>query len=424
MPKVGLVSPHGDGVWFAALFAQEGCEVTYCLADPRYSRYLEGIAPPPVRTLSSAGDFDLVVFDLSGMGERADEAKKESPTIGGSSLADRLEHDRLFGIEYMQKCGISVPNFEVFDDPSDGIRYLKKTKKRVVFKPSGEQDCSTTYVARDHEDMIRFMDVLFRKTHVKQYILQDFIPGTEISTEMWINGKGYYLPNHTFETKKFMNDDKGPATGCSGNVLWIPRKETAVFRKGLKLAADRLISDGYVGNIDLNAIVTEGQVLGLEWTPRFGYEGTANLTRLLPMDFGEFLFRVATGEDLSHMDATYGCCAAVRLSIPPYPLESAPRKMYQEGVPIEGIELPKDLESFFLCDVRMVPDTEKLESAGDSGFIGCPLETAETFREAFAKVKQRIEGLNIPNLQYRTDSRDVFTARYDTLERQGWMREA
>ncbi len=241
-----LMSAFGDGLWFGALMEREGHNVHYTLASDRFDRMLSGIIPAP--TLVGKGEiytpdkYDLIVFDLTGMGEAADYARTLTPVIGDSVLADKLEHDRLFGIEYMQKCGIAVPPFEHFTDPAEGIRYLKKTKKRVVFKPCGPTDCASTYVSKDHEDMIRFMDVLFRKAQVKEYILQTFIPGTELSTEAWITQDGYCAPNHTLETKKLMSGDIGPATGCSGAVTWMPARETSAFKQGLKKATNQLQS--------------------------------------------------------------------------------------------------------------------------------------------------------------------------------------
>ena len=422
------MSLHGDGAWYAALFQREGHDVYYTLYDERYAGYLAGIAPEPIIVSKNEAYYpelyDLIVFDLSGAGKAADHARTVSPTIGGSSLADTLEHDRVAGLEYMQKCGISVPPYEVFTDPAEGIRYLKKTKKRTVFKPCGENDCSVTYVSKSHEDMIRFMDVLFRKTQVKEYVLQQYVKGAEISTEMWVNESGYYLPNHTLETKKLMAGDIGPATGCAGNVCWIPMGETAAFRRGLKLAADRLIQDGYVGPIDLNCIATEDEIYGIEWTPRFGYEGTCNLTRLLPIPFGQFLYRVALGERADNLIPANSFAASIRISVPPYPLEDAPRRLYGEGIPIQGIELERDLPNFFLQDVRRVPDSDELETAGVSGFVGAPIGVGETMFAAFDSVKQKIRSLQIPDMMWRNDVDEVCLNRYKVLELGGWLRTA
>src|SRR5208337_1146527 len=192
----------------------------------------------------------------SGMGKFADEAREKTPTIGGSVLADRLEEDRIFGLEFMQRCGLKVSPWEAFDNPADAIRFIKKTKKRCCFKPIGEQsDKSTTYVSRSAEDMLRYFDVLFRSARVKDFILQEFVEGVEASSEVYINQQGYWALNHTIETKKFLNGELGPNTGCSGSLCWMANKENMLFEKGLKKCIEPLQEMGYNGPIDLNTIV-------------------------------------------------------------------------------------------------------------------------------------------------------------------------
>jgi phosphoribosylamine--glycine ligase len=424
---VCLFSLFGDGLWYAALLQREGHSVDVALAEERFSRTLEGIIPKVHLVgkdeIQSPESYDLIVFDLTGAGETADYARQFTPTIGDSVLADRLEQDRLYGIEYMQSAGIVVPPYEHFTDVSDGIRYLKKTKHRAVFKPISAADCSATYVSKDAEDMIRYIEVLCRKSHVKEFILQKFVAGTEVSTECWITKDGYCAVNQTLEVKKLMNSDVGPATGCSGSVTWMPARETAIFRRGLKLAVDNLRRDGYVGLIDLNSICADGELFGLEWTPRFGYAGTCNLTQLLPIPFGDFLYKVASGETPNPLIAKHGFAATIRLSVPPYPLEGRPRRYYTEGVPIHGIDIKKDLESFFLSDVRLLPDSDFLETAGESGFVGEPIGVGDTMQEAFGAVMDKIRSLEIPDLQYRSDVPECLMKRYRELESSGWLRQ-
>jgi phosphoribosylamine-glycine ligase len=424
--RILLMSAFGDGIWFGALMEREGHSVSCALTSERFDRQLSGIIPVTVigkGDIEPPENFDLIVFDLTGMGEVADYARTQTPTIGDSVFADTLEHDRLAGIEFMQKCGIAVPPFEHFTDPADAIRYLKKTKKRVVFKPCGAADCASTYVSKDHEDMIRYVDVLFRKTRVKEFILQTFIPGTEVSTEMWMTQDGYCAVNHTLETKKLMSGDIGPATGCSSSVTWMPARETAAFKNGLKKAVPNLLAENYCGPIDLNSICADGELYGLEWTPRFGYEGACNLTRLLPLSFADFLFKVASGETPSPLVSKHGFSATIRLSVPPYPLEGKARALYSEGVPIDGIDLKRDLPNFFLSDVRLVPDSDRLETAGESGFIGAPIGVGDTMAEAFKEVTDKISSLDIPNLQWRNDAPECCMKRYRELEEGGWLRQ-
>src|SRR5215470_1117108 len=136
--KILFVSPKADGLWFVWRLRDNGHEVDWLLEDKKYAEIYQGIIPPPLPRFPDVFPYDLVVFDLDGMGEVADYCNMVTPTIGSSTLADRLEEDRLFGLEVMERCGIRVPAYEVFDSREKGIAWLAKTHKRCVFKPIGE----------------------------------------------------------------------------------------------------------------------------------------------------------------------------------------------------------------------------------------------------------------------------------------------
>ena len=133
--RICVISTEGDGEWFAWLLNQNGHEVEFSLKETKYAGT---IFYPSEFPSASPKDYDLIVFDFTGHGSLADELRKDTPVIGDSELADCLEQDRVFGIQFMERCGIKVPAWEQFDDAGKAIRFIRKTKKRYVFKPCGK----------------------------------------------------------------------------------------------------------------------------------------------------------------------------------------------------------------------------------------------------------------------------------------------
>jgi phosphoribosylamine--glycine ligase len=422
--RICVASVWGEGLWLAWKLASEGHDVSAVVAEEHYAEALKGlIRVMPGSEVYKASEYDLVVMDTSGMGEDADAAREEVPTIGGSKLADKLEEDRLFGLDFMTRCGLQVATYEAFDNPADAIRFIKKRNTRLVFKPVGEQsDKSTTYVSRSAEDMLDYFDVLFRTAKVKEFILQEYVAGPEVSLEVYINETGYYALNATLETKKLMNGDLGPNTGCSGSLCWMIERENPLFEKGLKKCIEPLQQMGYVGPLDLNTIVNDSGVWALEFTPRFGYDATALLTRLLPVSFGDFLHAIASGTTVPDLSPKHSFCASARLSIPPYPCDGLPEKFYKAGVPIHGLT-EKNLDKFFIYDVRKrAEDADDLESAGLCGWLGSPLSCGETIGAAFDGVYQMLSHFRVPNGMYRTDVLSNTARRYAALNEMGVLK--
>lgn len=216
-----------------------------------------------------------------------------------------------------------------------------------------------------------------------------------------------------------MSGGIGPNTGCAGVTYWMPMKPTRLFAEGLAKTKSALMAAGYVGPIDLNTICTKDAAYGLEWTPRFGYEGISLQIQLLPIEIGEFLHKVATGESLE-LRPSSKFAASVRLSVPPYPKEYEGEQ--SPAKPVKGID-PEDVASFYLSDVKVNKDYE-LETLGKDGMIGAPVATGDTIKSAFDAVQKRIDKVQIPDLQYRDDIEECCQRRYDELQSMGWLDDA
>ena len=413
------------GHWFALRFMQEGHDVDIFYDGKKNNnniRVLEGLVPEPFTEQPDFGRYDLVLFEMTGRPKLAEAASLETLVLGDSEIASIIEDDRLSGITVMENCGINIPPYETFNDLGEAKAFVKKNKKAYAFKPSGsDQETAATYVAKSPEDLLKYLDKLSELSKHEEFILQEVVKGTEVSTEGWFNGKEFFLINSTLEEKKFMNDNHGPNTGCAGNLVFLHDilNPPLVFREGLQKMTEFLQQYDYRGMIDLNTIVSETQLYGLEWTPRIGYDATATLFHTISSDITDLLGDIASGGRPVYQ-VKHKYAASVRLSIPPYPSEIDNK--HPEDVPIQGLEDEKNIyRTHFLYDARL-NEKEELVTAGVSGFIGTPIAGSDTIYEAFYKCNDRLERIQVPDLQFRTDIRDSVVKRFNALSTQGWLR--
>lgn len=429
MAKILIATYSMFGAWFSLQLEAEGHTVDIWLSShyDDFGMALGGLVKTPLRAKPDFRNYDLILFDLTGRPKQAEEAMGLGvPCIGDGDFNSEIEDDRLFGIQVMEQCDIGVPFYETFNDIGAAKKFIKKTNKVFVFKPNGGQgqDTATTYVSKSPEDMLRYLDKLGGLSKGVEFILQEIVHGTEVSTEAWFNGEDFFFVNGTLEEKKFMNDNKGPNTGCSGNLVWVYDESNPplVFREGLYKLKDFLKQYNYRGMIDLNTIVSDGEMYGLEWTPRFGYDASATLYSCLDITngdgLGDFLGAIATG-GVPDINCSNIFAAGLRLSIPPYPSEI--RNKHPEGVPIQGIEEEDITRNCFLYDC-CVDEPDTLVTAGINGFVCVPIQPAGTIQDAFGKLNNKVSKIHIPDMQYRTDIEKLTTDRYQTLARQGWLR--
>jgi phosphoribosylamine---glycine ligase len=427
MAKILIVTYSGFGNWFSLRLLEEGhsVDIYYCgKSGEPCTKVLSGLIEPPLTGKPVFSNYDLILFDLTGKPKLAEEAIEatQGKVIGDGNFNSEIEDDRLIGIQIMEDCGINVPPYDAFDDINEARRFIRKTNRRYVFKPNGgqDQDTASTYVSESSDDLLKYLDKLSTTSKGVEFILQEVVQGTEVSTEAWFNGEDFFLINSTLEEKKFMNDGHGPNTGCSGNLVWVydEMNPPLIFREGLGLMKDFLKEYKYKGMIDLNTIVSDREIYGLEWTPRFGYDATATLFNLISSNIGDFLLAIAEGRSPTY-EIGNGFAAGVRLSIPPYPSEI--RGKHPENVPITGIDPDDCLNNCYLYDVGLGEDDE-LTTMGVNGLIGVVIESGSTIEVAFGKVNERIKKIKIPNLQYRTDIEKRVRDRYKILSNQGWLR--
>ena len=428
MAKILICTYSMYGAWFSLRLREEGHSVDIFLDDkdnPKYKYILEGLISPPLLKLPDLKKYDLVLFDLTGRPKLAEQCLSLNiPMMGDGDLASELEDNRLFGIEVMEQCDVQVPNYEVFGDISEAKRYIRKTDKRYVFKPFGgqEQDTATTYASKNADDLLRYIDRLGELSKGAEFLLQEFVEGTEISTEGYFNGEEFFLINGTLEEKKLMNGNIGPNTGCAGNLVWVydEQNKPYIFREGLGKLKDFLQEYNFRGMIDLNTIVSDSQLYGIEWTPRYGYDASATIYSCISSDLGDFLGAIGSGVQPEYQIGNV-FSAGVRLSIPPYPTETHDDKVIREDVPIEGIEEDDISKNCFLYDCVVNSDSS-LSTLGINGFIAVPISSGGTIQEVFGRLGERIKKIHIPDMQYRTDIEERCIKRYTTLARQGWLR--
>lgn len=434
--KIAMSSYSGMGAWFILRLLSEGHDVDYLLSKKEYEDVLSGLIPKPkIQQIDqrrhqqgygypSYKGYDLSLFDLTGRPKQADFSRSLVPTLGDGEIEHVLEDDREVGIQAMERAGISVPPYERFDKPGDAKSYIKKTGKRFVFKPftigGSTQDTATTYVSKSAEDLLRVIDQLFVLAKGAPFILQEFIKGQEIGIEGFFNGTDFFMLTGTLEEKKFMNDNKGPNTGCAGNLIFALKPDAKIYQDGLKKAIPMLQEAGFRGILDLNTIVTEDKIYALEWTPRFGYLCCPTIANMYGSGYGELLLNTANGKiPAIKWASTFGMSTTI--TIPPYPTEI--RLPKAKDIPIEGIDARdiNQLLSAYLFDVKLSKNRNSLETSGNYGYICAPIGTGDTIAAAAGQCSALIDKIHIPNMQYRTDIEKSTTKRYSFLELNGWL---
>ncbi len=179
---------------------------------------------------------------------------------------------------------------------------------------------------------------------------------------------------------------------------------------------DRLVSMGYVGNVDVNCIVDEdGTPWPLEFTMRLGWPAF-NIEPALHGDIVEFLAGLAEGKPPNTRRMNEVAIGVV-VSLPPYPHSHAKTEEVV-GVPIWGM-VPSIEDRVHFCAAQR--DKGELATAGD--YVAVCTGTGDTVQAARAAVYRTVERLQFPiKPQYRVDIGQRLSRDLDRLQEHGFAR--
>jgi len=419
--KFLMISGGGDGLGLALRLKQEGHTVAVWIREgPSKSNY-DGLLSKPRRWGDALDAGTIIMFDSSGGGHTADRLKAGGNFVfAGSTFADQLELDRPAALDFMSQAGIKTPESKTFRNWEKAKEYVKGHESRLVFKASGETGKYLgSYVSYDGGDMTEMLEYFSEVVAGKgkpEFILQDFVEGLEISTEGWFNGKEFMKPfNHTVERKQLMNDGLGPSGGCAGNIVWLAKETNHVIEEGIAKMASILRDYEYVGPIDLNSVVNQAGVWGLEFTPRFGYDALPAFLELIQDGIGDTIAAMARGEYPTDLPLQDKFASGVRISIPPYPSEHFHS---DEGIPIRGLTR-EDRSHLYFFDVKL-DDKTRLVSTRAYGAVVTVTGSGDSIVDAMEGPMAIAKRAKIPQKQYRTDLTKLFVnewAKFDQLVR-------
>jgi phosphoribosylamine-glycine ligase len=326
--------------------------------------------------------------------------------------------------------GILAPESKAFSTIGAAKQFALTSDKAWVFKSNKYLDASATYMAKDAEDMVRYLEYIgHRHGDNISNILQEKLDGFALSTARWWNGRAFVGPYmSTVEHKKFLNDDKGPATGCQFNCVWFYQDEFPKLARELQW--DKLDDvfrkyEAAPGLYDINALLNEhdGKPYFLESTPRLGYDSETTSQKGIS-NLGELLYNLATGGAVDHLFNRKLYFDSVKLSISPYPYEAHVDQMPIEKTCIDTPVWGTDglWSKHFVAYGLRLDKKMGLVSADPSGWIGLSSAAGKDPTKPFAECYDFIDNeLRVPNLQYRTDAAErvdedldeIVSLRYD-----------
>lgn len=412
--KILFISPDGDGISVVDILAREGHTIYLYIPhqDGNIDTLFDGVCEKVSKDMLGNLSVDLTIADMVGIG---DLKLPNAPTLSVSQLGDRLELNRGYFIDICTSLNILTPPSICHIASNELSIAVESFPDGVVIKPSHNEHPSKTVILNSGEEAKVYAELC--KGLADAYLVQQRVDGIEISTEGWFNGNDWVLPfNHTIEDK-YPFSIGGQLTGCMGCVVFADYNRNSPLVKELLLPlTDLLREHHYVGPIDINAIVTDSKVYALEASARMGYDAIEALSLILQEDLGQFLFRIATGDNET-ASVSSDFSASNRVTMSPWPYHDT--ASFMRGSPV-SITRPDAIPFVFWSDI-FIDNGKFVRYNAYDGVLAKALGYSSTVNGAISMANMSARSVRAPFKQVRLD----ICARADndlgTLSNMGWL---
>ena len=202
---------------------------------------------------------------------------KNIKIFGPDKQGAKLEASKIFAKQFMQKYGIATADFQIFNNVNDAKYTAAKKLGDLVIKFDGLAAGKGVFVCSSINEANNALQEL-EKTYGDNvnFIIEDKIPGDEISIIGFTDGKTIKLLQPSQDHKQLLDGDKGPNTGGMGAYSPID----GISDKLMQKIHDKIVTPtlkgiqaeqfDYKGIIYFGIMVKSGEPYLLEYNVRFG----------------------------------------------------------------------------------------------------------------------------------------------------------
>ncbi|MFO8000822.1 MAG: phosphoribosylamine--glycine ligase [Marinilabilia sp.] len=277
-----------------------------------------------------------------------DPELSEIPVIGPTSRGAQLEGSKEFAKQFMMEHKIPTARYlavtsDTFDE---GERFLGILKPPYVLKANGLAAGKGVLIIDDIDEARNELRIMLSGKFGKAsdtVVIEEFLPGIELSVFVITDGHGYMVLPEAKDYKRAGEGDTGLNTGGMGAVSPVPFADETFMKKVeqriVRPTIDGLLADGieYKGFIFFGLMNVNGDPYVIEYNVRLGDPEAEVVVPRIQTDIVEVFKAVAAG-NLKDLNMRFDphTAATVMMVSGGYP------GGYEKGKTISGLDLVKD----------------------------------------------------------------------------------
>ncbi len=328
--------------------------------------------------------------------------------FGPSGKAAFIEASKVFSKNLMKKYNIPTAKYEVFDDCTEAINYIKSNELApVVVKADGLALGKGVLIAQTVEEGINAVKTIMEDKKFgssgNNVVIEEFLTGPEVSILAFTDGKCVKPMVSSKDHKRALDGDKGLNTGGMGTVSPNPYYTDEIAKTCMetifKPTINAMNEEGrpFKGCLYFGLMLTPNGPKVIEYNARFGDPEAQVVLPRLKTDLVD-ICNAVIDENLSELDIEWydNCTACVVLASGGYP-ESYPKGIEMFGMNSDG-QLDTDVTIYHAGTTYK--DGKFYTNGGRVlGVTAC----GDSLENALDKAYKAVDKISFEGMQFRTD---------------------
>jgi phosphoribosylamine--glycine ligase len=323
--------------------------------------------------------------------------------FGPTQAASQLEGSKAFAKAVMDKANIPTAKWDVFEDPLQAKKYIKKIGAPCVIKADGLAAGKGVIVAEDLKTALEAVDEIMDGKFGnagRKVVIEEFLEGQEVSLLCFADGITACPMVPVQDHKRALDGDQGLNTGGMGTYspppVWTSSIEEIVRRDILVPTLEVMKQMGmpFQGVLFIGLIMTESGPKVLEYNVRFGDPETQVVMARLQSDLLPVLW-ACTEEKLANAELKWSdeMAVCVVMAAPGYP------QTYEKGIALQLPQISGTEGVIFHAGTAL--DNGKLISSG--GRVLGVTSWGKNLVEARKNTYALVERIDFPRGHFRHD---------------------
>ncbi|MDO8647687.1 MAG: phosphoribosylamine--glycine ligase [Candidatus Diapherotrites archaeon] len=226
--------------------------------------------------------------------------------FGPKKSAARIEWDKKWSREFMQRHEIPMPEFQSFNSESEAMQYVnglysKNPARQVYVKAAGLCAGKGALKSENLEEAMQNIKQMKEfGSSGETFVIEDGLVGEEFSYYALSDGNSFHCFSSAQDNKRVFNFDEGDQTGGMGAVS--PAKVTQeiagqIETEQIAKAIEGMKKEGnpYVGVLYLGGIADNGKSMNIEYNARWGDPECQAVLPSVETDYAEIVLSCIEG---------------------------------------------------------------------------------------------------------------------------------